>query len=262
MSISTADLTGPNKTVKFKGWDKVQRPIEDLAELAEFKFDLGEFNRKVDDMYVIDWHDSETDKPIRSLHHESEFEFYTPPISLDWKWPNADEEREEKKSWLARHRLKTYSRIVNNKKEYFFKDSQERERSLAEVSKAYTKYKLCRIIYARLKIICQLDLDRARTENGVGFSKFDSSFGHSLAEQFEKYDSWSNNQLLAAIKLTHRYKRQYQILIGIKLPPFTSLQGYDFGLKEPLSAKFFDTTEAVPETHTEIESDPEQLTFD
>jgi len=95
----------------------------------------------------------------------------------------------------------------------------------------------------------------------VGFSKNDSAFGHSLVRQFRDYDSWSTKQLTAAIKLAHKYRRQYQMLIGIKLPPFTEYGGYDFGFE--MSPKYLDTPAPITDdTQLETEEQKEKGTVD
>jgi len=50
------------------------------------------------------------------------------------------------------------------------------------------------------------DSDRARTINGVGFSKFDGAFGHDLARQV--HGGLTDGQWAAAIRLCRKYSRQ------------------------------------------------------
>jgi superfamily II DNA/RNA helicase len=56
----------------------------------------------------------------------------------------------------------------------------------------------------KLKILASLDSDRALAVNGVGFSKFDSSIGNSLASQI----FLTNRQAVVARKLVNKYGRQ------------------------------------------------------
>lgn len=58
------------------------------------------------------------------------------------------------------------------------------------------------------QILSGLDPDRAGTLNGVGWNKFDGSFGHSLAEQAEAGRAWTDRQARAATKLVRKYVRQ------------------------------------------------------
>jgi hypothetical protein len=46
--------------------------------------------------------------------------------------------------------------------------------------------------------------DGAKELNGVGFSKFDGGFGESLAST----DTWTDNQVVAAARLAHKYNKQ------------------------------------------------------
>jgi len=52
------------------------------------------------------------------------------------------------------------------------------------------------------------DRDRASVLNGVGFSKFDVDFGHSLANQYQERGMLSHGQWVGACKLALRYRRQ------------------------------------------------------
>ena len=54
--------------------------------------------------------------------------------------------------------------------------------------------------------VARMDPDRAREENGVGFSKFDGVFGHDLAEKAQ--GSMTQKQWDAAIRLANKYRRQ------------------------------------------------------
>lgn len=52
------------------------------------------------------------------------------------------------------------------------------------------------------------EADRAAVVNGVGFSKFDGEFGHSLADQVRRHARLSDAQWCAAVALARKYKRQ------------------------------------------------------
>jgi len=56
--------------------------------------------------------------------------------------------------------------------------------------------------------LAQLDPDYAAQVNGVGFSRFDGEFGHSLAEALVRHGRLSDKQWEMAEKLTVRYRRQ------------------------------------------------------
>lgn len=58
----------------------------------------------------------------------------------------------------------------------------------------------------KIKIIASFDLDKAKSLNGVGFSKTDTSLGHSLASQ----EFLSDKQANLARKLVKKYRRQLQ----------------------------------------------------
>lgn len=59
-------------------------------------------------------------------------------------------------------------------------------------------------------MICKLAelCNHASTQDGHGFSKMDSSFGHSLAQQAVDGRAWSAKQASAALKLLKKYQRQ------------------------------------------------------
>jgi hypothetical protein len=59
-------------------------------------------------------------------------------------------------------------------------------------------------------MICTLAgmCNHASTWDGAGFSKMDSSFGHSLAQQASQGRAWSTKQAAAALKMLRRYQRQ------------------------------------------------------
>lgn len=55
-----------------------------------------------------------------------------------------------------------------------------------------------------LKILASYDSDKARIQNGLGFSKTDSSIGHSLAS----FSVLSDRQAVVAKRLVNKYRRQ------------------------------------------------------
>lgn len=55
-----------------------------------------------------------------------------------------------------------------------------------------------------LRIVAEMDPDKARIRNEVGFSKFDGPAGRALAE----LETYSEAQAAWALKLAHRYRRQ------------------------------------------------------
>ena len=57
-----------------------------------------------------------------------------------------------------------------------------------------------------LLTVAGLDPDRAREENGVGFSKFDGAFGHDIAEKAQGL--MSDKQWETAVRLANKYRRQ------------------------------------------------------
>lgn len=57
-------------------------------------------------------------------------------------------------------------------------------------------------------LLAGLDPDRARAANGIGFSRFDQDFGHSLAGQFQGSGRLTEKQWGAAIRLASKYQRQ------------------------------------------------------
>jgi len=61
---------------------------------------------------------------------------------------------------------------------------------------------------AGLQHVARLDPDHAAALNGVGFSRYDGEFGHSLAEQIRDRGRLSEKQWAACIKLARRYRRQ------------------------------------------------------
>lgn len=60
------------------------------------------------------------------------------------------------------------------------------------------------------KLICMLSAmcDGASSIDSAGFSLYDSSFGHSLANQARKGRPWTEKQASAAVKLIVKYQRQ------------------------------------------------------
>lgn len=61
---------------------------------------------------------------------------------------------------------------------------------------------------AGLVFVQACDDDRAQEENGVGFSKYDNAFGHSLADRLKSTGRLTEKQWQAAIKLATKYRRQ------------------------------------------------------
>lgn len=59
-----------------------------------------------------------------------------------------------------------------------------------------------------LVTLAGLDPDGARQQNGVGFSRLDVDFGHSLADSLKKYGRLSDAQWRAACRLAAKYRRQ------------------------------------------------------
>jgi hypothetical protein len=59
-------------------------------------------------------------------------------------------------------------------------------------------------VHAAVRAVHGGDNDRARDLNGIGFNKFDSEFGHSLANQ----ESLNDKQTFAAINMIRKYKNQ------------------------------------------------------
>jgi hypothetical protein len=59
-------------------------------------------------------------------------------------------------------------------------------------------------LHTALRTLARNDRDHARTLNGIGFSKHDSSYGHSLAA----CPSVSARQAMAAARLIVKYQRQ------------------------------------------------------
>lgn len=57
-----------------------------------------------------------------------------------------------------------------------------------------------------LAYVASMDRDRAREENGVGFSKFDGDFGHDIAAKAQGV--MTAGQWAAAIRLANKYRRQ------------------------------------------------------
>lgn len=61
-----------------------------------------------------------------------------------------------------------------------------------------------------LLIVAGMDGDHAAVRNGVGFSRNDQEFGHSLATNLRKYGRLSEKQWGYAVKLASRYHRQVE----------------------------------------------------
>lgn len=59
-----------------------------------------------------------------------------------------------------------------------------------------------------LLVLANLDPDHARAINGVGFSKVDNDFGHSLAQALQQHGRLSDKQWMFAEKLAIKYRRQ------------------------------------------------------
>jgi SNF2 family DNA or RNA helicase len=59
-----------------------------------------------------------------------------------------------------------------------------------------------------LMTLAALDADHARIQNGVGFSRMDNDFGHSLAKQIKATGKLSDKQWSYALKLANRYRGQ------------------------------------------------------
>jgi hypothetical protein len=63
--------------------------------------------------------------------------------------------------------------------------------------------------------LAELDPDRAREANGIGFNQNDNDFGHSLAENLQRYGRLSEKQWPWALKLAARYRCQVdQMALG------------------------------------------------
>lgn len=56
--------------------------------------------------------------------------------------------------------------------------------------------------------VAGLDPDHAAQQNGVGFDRFDSDFGSSLAGQFQARGQLSDKQWLQVIRLARKYRSQ------------------------------------------------------
>jgi hypothetical protein len=56
--------------------------------------------------------------------------------------------------------------------------------------------------------LAALDQDHARQQNGVGFSRLDNDFGHSLAKQVTENGKLSDKQWQYAVRLAKKYQRQ------------------------------------------------------
>lgn len=59
-------------------------------------------------------------------------------------------------------------------------------------------------IHAAIRSLADMDEDRAREVNNMGFGKFDGQFGHQLAQQ----ETLTDRQAAAAEKLVNKYRRQ------------------------------------------------------
>jgi SWI/SNF-related matrix-associated actin-dependent regulator 1 of chromatin subfamily A len=59
-----------------------------------------------------------------------------------------------------------------------------------------------------LLTLAALDQDHARQQNGVGFSRLDNDFGHSLAKQISDSGKLSDKQWVYAVRLAKKYQRQ------------------------------------------------------
>lgn len=60
----------------------------------------------------------------------------------------------------------------------------------------------------RIMAVSDMDQDRAQQRNGVGFSKFDSDFGNSLAEKLRTDGLLSDRQWAAVVALGTKYRKQ------------------------------------------------------
>lgn len=56
--------------------------------------------------------------------------------------------------------------------------------------------------------VASMDPDRARDQNGIGFSKMDNDFGHSLADTILRGRGLSDKQWVAVVRLARKYRRQ------------------------------------------------------
>lgn len=59
-----------------------------------------------------------------------------------------------------------------------------------------------------VRFLAGVDSDRAAVRNGIGFSKFDNDFGHSLATRLRAGQPMSERQWESIVKLARRYRRQ------------------------------------------------------
>lgn len=73
-------------------------------------------------------------------------------------------------------------------------------------------------LYAALKHMVRQDGDYATSQNGVGFNKLDTQFGHSLAGSLDKHGALTPKQAKACSMMLRRYAR-------------TQLSGYDLSYK-------------------------------
>ena len=60
------------------------------------------------------------------------------------------------------------------------------------------------ILQGKIRLLAEMDWDRARELNGLGFSKYDSGMGHALAEA----SYWSPKMCAIAQRLVQKYRRQ------------------------------------------------------
>lgn len=215
-----------NRQVKFIKWDAERRPREDILDLENVIFELGEFQRVVDDdLALIDWKTG--NELVRSLHYQSEFEEYKVPVYKVGSRFTPEEEIQRKINYI---REKGLVAKRNDKQERYFVDKQNRVWSTKEVNRRYQSWDLSEIVMERLAIIVTLDTDYAHDENQVGFSKFDTQWGHKLYDWYKSKGFWTIPMLKESIKLVHKYRKQIELHAmakGTQLSPLASYNGLE-----------------------------------
>lgn len=201
----------PETKVQFGSW--VENRPKELSETLGKEYDpgIGEIVRTEflngQTVYLVQWQDLS-----RGLYYEQELKENAPEIKNVGTIEYYDE-KADKLKWL---KIKAYRRVKSKKtgKVKGYRDRHGVLHSLEEIRKEYDFHLISEIIYKRLAVLAGLDGDFASTENGVGFNKFDTEFGHALTEKYQQYGSWTVKQLRAAIRLQHKYKAQLKRVLG------------------------------------------------
>lgn len=216
----------PDDKVIFAGWSKEYRSAAEISELEVFFFEEGVVLAWEEGQALIEWNDG-----TRSFHFNEELKLKPKPIpveiqkDLETDWNSSA----VKVQWLKDQGYKFFK---DEKGTSFFIDNRGLKQSVEDVWDRYNTYVISQQVFPRLAVLAAFDGDYARDENGVGFNKLDTVPGHSLVTWYKEKGFWTVGQLLFAIKIQHKYKKQLKRFLGERYKPITTWRGVKTWNKE------------------------------